>query len=133
MKDIVRTRSGAMWREVESIQEAKDIGSATQTAFGIFFEQEQKSGVLNRYFALGEDFRVIGCVPLSPPPYRGSHARGMPLFVAHKNENPFPSHQREIEELSLAVGAEILPTHYPYGRRVDQSSEYADDDPAPGK
>jgi len=133
MKDIVRTRSGAMWREVESIQEAKDIGNATRTAFGIFFEQEQSRGLLNRYVALGEDFRVIGCVPLSGPPYSGTPARGMPLFVSHHNGNPFPSHQEEIEELNRAVQAEILPTHYPYRGRSDQSSEHADDDPAPRK
>jgi len=134
MRDVVLTSSGSMWREVESVEEGNRIGNITRTAFGWFFENEQRRGQANRYFALGESFRVIGCVPLSPPPYKGSPAHGMPLFVTHHNGNPFPQYAREIGELNDAIGAEISPTHYPYrgSPNLGESAEPSrDDDPTP--
>ena len=114
MKDILQTRSGATWREVLTVAEAMHIGLETHAAYGFFFEADQKLGPRNQYFALGENFAVIGCVPLSGPPYSGSPAHGMPLFVAHANGNPFPQFAQEIVELAAVLGAEISPSHYPY-------------------
>jgi len=131
MKDIVETSSGFMWREVESTEEALRIGTVTETAFGRYVELERKFGVKNRYFALGDDFSVIGCVPL-PGKARGHirPANGLPLFVAHKNGDPFPTHEREISELAHAIGAEITSAHYPYHETDGGLSEQGQDENA---
>jgi hypothetical protein len=137
MKDIVQTSTSAVWREVETVEEAMRIGKITQTAFGIYFSHEQTAGVKNRHFALGNDFSVIGCVPLEPRKYRINSAigpaNGLPLFVGHKNGDPFPAYQCEIAELARALGAEITSAHYPYRRSdVDLSDDNQDDGPCPG-
>lgn len=134
MKDIVRTSSGAVWREVETVEEAMAIGHTSKTAFGVYYEQERQRGARNRYIALGDDCRVIGCVPLTPPPYEGRPAAGLPLFVAYMNGDPFPTYAQDIAELAQAIGAHITRDHYPYRRQaVEDSSDPEETIPPPGR
>jgi hypothetical protein len=121
MKDIVSTATGAMWREVESVAAAYRVGQVTGTAFGVLFARE-RSSPKNRYFALGPDFRVIGYVPRTPPPYQGRPGSGAPLFLMQGYRNPFTEYAQEIAELSAAIGADISPAHWPAGRNSQDLS-----------
>jgi len=132
MKDIVLTSSGEMWREVESVDEALRVGQATKTAFGVYFKMERERGVTNRYFALGDEFKVIGRVP--PDSGESEHSMGPPkIFVAHSNANPFPTYEREIAELARGIGTQITADHYPYRKsNVDRSEQRPEDSESPG-
>jgi hypothetical protein len=135
MKDIAQTSSGSMWREAASVEEAAHVGKVTQTAFGIYFKKEREYGTASRYFALGDNFDGIGCVPLEPGrvPVPRWQAFQQPLFVAHMNNDPFPRFDRDISELAVAIGAEITAAHYPYRRPdVDLSAQGQDSDATPG-
>lgn len=112
MKDLVRTSTGAVWREAETVSEAMAIGKATRTAFGHFFQHHR----YNRYFVLGADFHVIGCVPREHARFssRLAPAPGLPLFVGYMKGNPLARYGREIGELARTLGVEIAPAHCPY-------------------
>jgi len=118
MKDIVQTSTGAMWREVETIEEAFEIGEVAHTLVGYDFARDQERSPKNRYFVLGDDFQVVGCTPLASAEFEGKAgaANGQPFFIAHRNEDPFPTHEREIAELASAIGIQITAAHYPYRR-----------------
>lgn len=126
MKVVIQTSSGAQWREIETVAEAMEIGKVTQTAIGHFFRTELRLGVINRYFALGDQSVVIGCVPLTPAsdPRKARPANGLPLFVAHSNANPFPEYSREIADLAAAIGAEITANAYPYRQAVPHDEDF---------
>jgi hypothetical protein len=105
------------------------IGKITKTAFGHFFQGGLRGVGVNRYFALGDEAIVIGCVPResdskvdSPRP-----ADGFPLFVGYMNGNPFAQHATEIQELATALGVEITSNHYPYRSAASD----IDEEPSP--
>lgn len=134
MKDIVQTSTGAMWREVESIEEGWQIGEVAQTGVGHYFAAEQRRGAKNRYFALGDDFKVVGCTPMESAQFEGKvePANGQPLFVAHRNEDPFPAYEHEIAELASAIGVQITAAHYPYRTDIEPSPDDEDHGMSPG-
>lgn len=136
MKRVMQTTSGQIWNEVQSVEEAFEIGKVTETAFGYFFRMDKSrpNEAQHLYFALGDNYEVIGCVPVSPPPYahRAQPAHGSPLFVAHRNGNPFALHGGQISELAKLIGADVTEACYPYrGSGLDMSNEDEGDGPSP--
>ena len=118
MLDVLRLADASVWRELEGVENGREIGAKSQTAVAGHFEAELSRREAGkpplRFYAL---FRPDGSVPVclrigDGPPTVPTGT----LVTGRDNTNPFPTYGAEIAALGQHLQVSLGPEHYPYRR-----------------